>query len=574
MTETTTYDVIVVGSGAGGMTAALRAFDQGLSVLLIEKSELYGGTSAMSGGGIWIPNHGKPSSVQDCYDEAFTYMRGLVEPCVSDERIHTYLTKAPVMLRYLEAHTHARFDPQDSYCDYYPDRPGGKSGGRTLDPAPYDGALLDDEMARLRPSHVQTVVMGRYTLTMAEARKVFSKASGWMSLMLKVVAQYWLDWPQRRRSSRSRRLVLGNALVGRLRHSMLDRNIPLWLNTALEELLYEAGRCTGVRVQKNGQPLTLMARKGVILAAGGFERNQAMRDQYLPQPSSIDWSAGNPANTGDAIRAGQKLGAHTDLMAHAWWGPAVKVEQEPLARILFVEKSLPSLIFVNRDGKRFSNEAAPYQNYGASAYTGLEEEGNAVPAYAIFDSQYRKKYLFGPMLQSEVTPDALLPKHLKDNFYHKADSLEALAATLGLPVQNLRQTVDRFNRMAKAGEDTDFHKGGNLHDQYYGDASHSPNPCLGTLSKAPFYAVKVYPGDLGTKGGLLTDTHARVLHENGEVINGLYAIGNCSASVMGSTYPGAGSTLGPAMTFGYLAANHLADCKQEEQLDPREAMSA
>ncbi|MCH9692231.1 MAG: FAD-dependent oxidoreductase [Gammaproteobacteria bacterium] len=548
-----TVDVIVVGSGAGGMTTALRAHDQGLSVLMIEKSNRYGGSSAMSGGGIWIPNHNKPSAITDCYEDAYTYLRQLVEPSVSDERLHTYLKMGPQMLGYLEAKTRTSFTPQDSYCDYYPDRIGGKAGGRTLDPDPYDGRQLGNELQRMRNQHIQTLILGRYALTMAEARQMFSKDSGWLGIMVKRMAGYWLDIRQRLHSKRDRRLSLGNALIGRLRHSIMDRDIPLWLNTSLEEICYEQGQATGIKAIRNGKTLTLKANRGVVLAAGGFEHNQTMRETYLPHPTSETWSAGNPANTGDAIRAAQQLGAKTDLMEHAWWGPAVRVPGEASARILFVEKSLPGIIFVDQQGKRFANEAAPYQDYATNAYA-----AEAVPAYAIFDNRYRQKFMFGPMNPAGITPDKRLPKALNQGFYHKANTPAELAQLLGINVQNLEQSLSEFNAFADAGKDKQFQRGTNLHDQYYGDKNQQPNPCLGALHQAPFYGVPIFPGDLGTKGGLLTNTNAQVLHKNGEVLNGLYAIGNCAASVMGSRYPGAGATLGTAMTFGYVAANHLA----------------
>lgn len=550
-------DVVVVGSGAGAMTAAIKAHDEGLSVLVIEKSNAYGGTSAMSGGGIWIPNHGKPSAVEDCPEDAWQYTRGLVEECVSDERLKAYLERGAEMLRYMEANTRLAFEPQDLYPDYYPHERGSKPGGRTLDPLPYDGGALGEAFDQLRSQHPQTVVMGRYAMTMAEARKVFSNEPGWLKTMAGVILGYWCNLPARLKGRRDRRLVLGNALIGRLRHSMMDRGIPLYLNTAMGELLANSDRVLGVRARRSGKTLEFHARKGVILAAGGFERNQAMREQYLPGPTSAHWSAGNPGNTGDAIQAGLALGAATSLMQHAWWAPAVCVEGEEFSRILFVEKSLPGLIFVNCRGERYTNEAAPYQDYGPSCYGAHSTAARTVPAYAIFDANYRKKFMLGPMMPGKVMPDALLPEAVKNGFYNKADSIAELAEKLRMSADRLGRTLERFNDYARQGEDKDFGRGGNLHDQYYGDKNHAPNPCLGGIAKAPFYAVRIYPGDLGTKGGLLTDEHARVLKDNGEVIEGLYAIGNSSSSVVGTRYPGAGTTLGPAMTFGYLAACHL-----------------
>jgi len=570
MSDTTnTVDVVVVGSGAGAMTAAIKAHDEGLSVLMIEKSDVYGGTSAMSGGGIWIPNHGKPSTIQDSPEDAWEYTRGLVEDCVSDERLKAYLERGSEMLRYMEANTRLEYEPQDIYPDYYPEEKGGKPGGRTLDPMPHDGTALGDEFHKMRGQHPATVVMGRYGMTMAEARQVMSKEPGWIKVMCTVMAKYWCNLGARFKGRRDTRLVLGNALIGRLRHSMMDRNIPLHLNTALEELITDNGRVVGVKAKQDGKTIQLFARKGVILGAGGFERNQKMREQYLPRPTSTDWTGGNPHNTGDAIQAGQALGAATSLMEHAWWSPAVKLESEDFARLLIVEKSLPGMIFVNSQGERYANEAAPYQDYGPNCYGAHSTQASTVPAYGIFDARYRKKYMLGPMMPGEVTPDALLPKAVKNGFFEKADTVDELAAKVGLPAERLTKTLERFNDFARKGKDKDFDRGGNLNDKYYGDKTNTPNPCLGEIAKPPFYAVRVYPGDLGTKGGLLTDEHARVLKDNGEVIEGLYAIGNNSASVVGTKYPGAGTTLGPAMTFGYLAACHLGVQGKQTSVDTK-----
>lgn len=561
-------DVVVVGSGAGAMTAAICAHDQGLKVIMIEKADVYGGTSAMSGGGIWIPNHGKASSVKDSPQEAWQYTRALVEDCVSDERLKAYLERSSDMLRYMEGNTRLAYEPQDIYPDYYPEEPGGKSGGRTLDPIPYEADCLGEEFQRMRGQHPQTLVMGRYAMTMAEGRQIFSKEPGCMTAMVKLMVNYWTNIRARLKGRRDTRLVLGNALIGRLRHSMMDRDIPLLLNTALQDLITVDGRVVGVKarqqIESGSRDTILNAERGVILGAGGFERNQAMREQFLPQPTSDYWSAGNPCNTGDAIRAGIDLGAGTSLMEHAWWAPAVRVEGEPFARILFVEKSLPGMIFVNSQGERYANEAAPYQDYGPNCYGAHSDEAGCVPAYAIFDASYRKKFMLGPMLQSEFMPDPMLPKNLKSGFYEKANTVAELAEKIKLPADKLQRTLDRFNDFARRGDDQDFGRGGNLHDKYYGDKTNEPNPCLAEINKGPFYAVRVYPGDLGTKGGLLTDEHARVVKPGGETIAGLYAIGNSASSVVGTKYPGAGTTLGPAMTFGYLAALDLGQKTPEE----------
>lgn len=565
-------DVLVIGSGAGGMTAALRARDLGLDTLLIEKSDEYGGTSAVSGGGIWIPcNHRiRALGGEDSAAEAIAYIRAVTRGEIDDGRIEAYVAHGREMVEYLELHSHVRFEAQPQYADYYPEVPGGKSGYRSMDPLPFDAALLGGEFLRMRAPSPGTLMMGRMAMTMKEARVLLCRGKGWLGLTLRVLWRYWRDREGRKLSRRDRFLTLGNALVGGLRCSLLERNVPLWLNCALEELIIEGERIAGVRVRRDGQSITIKASHGVIVAAGGFERNQAMRDAYLPQPSQAQWSATPPHNTGDGIRAGQAVGAQTALMGHSWWAPTTHVQGEEKQRALFVERTLPGCILVDAAGQRFVNEAAPYTDIVYAMYAHDREGACSVPCWMVFDARFRSKYPCGALLPGYAQPDWQVPAHLR-GYYHKAPSLAALAAQIGVDGAGLERTVTRFNGMAAEGRDADFGKGESLFDRYYGDPGVQPNPCLAPLLKAPFYAVRVDAGDIGTKGGLLTNVHAQVLHADGQAIPGLYAIGNSAASMMGRTYPGAGSTIGPAMTFGYLAANHIHQQSQaaaKPQLQP------
>jgi 3-oxosteroid 1-dehydrogenase len=307
----------------------------------------------------------------------------------------------------------------------------------------------------------------------------------------------------------------------------------------------------------------------VLLAAGGFERNQEMRNEFLPQPALSEWTAGSPGNTGDAIRKGRELGAALDLMDQAWWVPVTMVPEEITARLLVIEKGLPHTIFVNKLGKRFVNEASPYVNIVAAMYETNTPESPCVPAYMVFDANYRKKYPCGPFLQSSQQPDWALPKRYHEDYLYKADSLAELARKIGIDEKGLVETVKTFNENARRGVDPDFRRGEALFDRFYGDANVQPNPCLGPLEKAPYYAILAQPGEMGTKGGLVTDTHARVLRDNGEAIEGLYAVGNSSASVMGPTYAGAGATIGPAMTFGYIVGRDLSRDAAEAETDTK-----
>ncbi|WP_160288041.1 FAD-dependent oxidoreductase [Pseudomonas knackmussii] len=551
-------DVLVVGSGAGGMTAALRARDLGLDVLVVEKSDRYGGTSAVSGGGIWIPCNHRIAALggSDSPQEAIRYIRTVTQGVVDDSRIEAYVENGRRMVEYLERNSRVRFEAQPEYADYYPETPGGKPGYRSMDPMPFDARLLGEEFARMRAPSPGTLMMGRIGMTMKEARVLLCRGPGWVGLTMRILWRYWRDLGGRLRSPRDRFLTLGNALVGALRLSLLDRNVPLWLEAPLQTLVEENGRVVGAELIHKGRALRVRARRGVVLAAGGFERNQEMRSQYHRQPSQAKWSATPPYNSGDGIRAGQALGAATALMDHSWWAPTTHVEGEEKARALFVERTLPGCVLVDSAGQRFVNEAAPYTDIVYAMYGHDSETARSVPCWMIFDAEFRRKYPCGALLPGYAQPDSRLPKNLR-NYFQKADSIQELAATIGVDGAGLARTLERFNRYAALGQDPDFHKGESLFDRYYGDPTVQPNPCLAPLLKAPFYAVRIDAGDIGTKGGLLTNPHAQVLREDGSAIAGLYAVGNSSSSVMGTTYPGAGATIGPAMTFGFLAAEHL-----------------
>jgi 3-oxosteroid 1-dehydrogenase len=554
------FDVVVVGSGAGGMTSAICAHDLGQSVVLLEKSDQYGGTTAISGGGVWVPcNHLlEAAGASDTHDEALTYLKAATRGMVAESRLLAYLEQAPRMLRYLEEKTWLKYRAMPHYSDYYPQLPGAKPGNRTLDPLPFDAGRLGDDFTAMRPPQPGTLIAGRVAMTAGEAHSLLTKERGWIALFMRRMAKYWLDVPWRFRSRRDRRLTLGSSLVGSLRRSMIDRNIPLWLNTPFDALVVDARRVVGVVAAQNGKTVRIGARRGIILAAGGFEHNQAMRDEYLPKPTRAEWTVTPETNTGDAIRAGQSVGAQVALMDHAWWAPTVFIAGREKRRALFVERALPGCVMVNRKGHRFVDEAAPYSDIVYAMYADNQKSGANLPAWLLFDAEFRRKYPLGPLLPGMVRPDKSLPPKWLGSVFFRADSLDALASQIDIDAAGLRETVERMNQYAQSGDDKEFGKGANSFDRYYGDVNVKPNPCLASIAKAPFYAMRIDAGDIGTKGGLLTDEYARVLRDDGQPIPGLYATGNTSAAVMGPSYPGAGSTLGPAMTFGYIAAHHLA----------------
>lgn len=546
-------DVLVVGSGAGAMTAALRAAHAGARVLIVEKGRCYGGTSATSGGGLWIPvNHLMADCrIADSEEEALRYLQALTGNDVPAANVQAYIRQAPRMLRWLAANSQVQFQAMAYYADYYQHLDGAKPGGRSIDPLPYDARELGADFRDMQEPHRQTRVLGMMGYSNTEGAILLSKSPGWFKLLLRLSLQYFLDLPWRLFSLRSRRLTMGNALIGRLRKSLLQQQVPIWLQSPASQLICDAGGAViGAVVQREGRMQRIRARRGVILASGGFEHSQQLREQHLPRPTQAQWSAANPLNTGDLLIAARAIGARSALLGEAWWGPTLRIAGEDRARMLFTERSMPGAIVVNRTGKRFFNESVAY----TTAVQAMYGAGN-LPSYLIFDARYRREYPFGPLLPGGMHLDWLQPRHIRRDLLRRADTLEALAQQLGVDAAGLKETVARFNAFARQGRDEDFQRGENPYDLIYGDVRIKPNPCLAALVEAPFYAVEIHPGDIGTKGGLLTDDHARVLGEQG-VIDGLYAIGNCSASVTGRYYPGAGATLGPAMTFGFVAAEH------------------
>jgi len=343
---------------------------------------------------------------------------------------------------------------------------------------------------------------------------------------------------------------LGGALIGQLLYLAMQRGISIQTNSPMVELIYENGAVTGVVVEKEGRRVEVRG-KAVILAAGGFARNNAMRQQYHPHPITADWTVATGGDLGVPIQAGIAIGAATALMDDAWWGPCF-TDSKGNSQFMIWERSFPYGIIVDSAGKRFMNESASYVDCGHWQYE-RNQAVPAIPAFFIGDARHRKYYPFGMMLPGSTPKEAY-----ESGFMVKADSLSELAHNLGIEANNLEQTVQRFNQFAETGKDLDFHRGDSAYDRGYSDPRVRPNPNLGEITQPPFFAVKVWPGDLGTKGGLLTNECAQVLREDGSVIKGLYAAGNTSASVMGRTYPGPGSTIGPAMVFGMIAGQHAA----------------
>ena len=558
-----TVDLLVMGSGAAGMSGAIRASDLGLDVLVVEKSDLFGGNTAMSGGVCWVANNPgmAKEGIADSDEEGFTYLKHITKGEVPDERLWLYIRESKRVLAYLHENTHVRYVSLAKYTDYYPEAPGGLPGGRSMDPVPFDGSKLREQLIQLRRPHPQSQILGKFGITAKEAQAAIGVGLRTMLFMAWQMFLYLLRYPKRKRWGRDTKLCAGNSLTGRLLLSVNDRKIPIWLNTAVEELIFDNGRAVGAVIDKEGEKLRIKTNRGVLIGAGGFSRNLEMREKYQRQPITTEWTAGTPSNSGDGILLGQAAGGALGLMDEAWWTPVSLVPKSPFSWVLVVEKSLPHSLFVNQDGKRFTNEAAPYIDVVNGMYDDVAKTQTADPRwYHIFDATYRKSSIAGPVAPGKVMPDKQVPRRYRDGKYlFRTNTLEEMAEKIDVPADRLKATIARFNEHAVKGEDPDYNRGWSAQDRYYGDPRVKPNCSLGPIETGPFYAVRIYPGDLGTKGGLLTDDHGRVLKEDGQPIRGLYAAGNSTASVMGRSYPGAGGTIGPALMFGFLAAEAAAD---------------
>jgi 3-oxosteroid 1-dehydrogenase len=539
------FDLVVVGSGAAGLTAALTAACNGLSAVVLEKTEYFGGSTARSGGGVWLPGNSvlRKSGRMDSPNEARQYLAYVAGEIVPASLQTALLDYGPEMLDLVLAHTPLGFDWVENYSDYYPEAPGGQATGRSVEPSLLNARVLGTELASLRPPYLPAPA--GITVTQANYR--------WMSLgtshpraittTARVTGRMIVSKLRKRQL-----LSMGQALAAGLRAGLLKANVPVWLNTPMTGLQITDGRVTGVEITRDGEPAVVRATRGVLLATGGFEQNEAMRQRYQRAPIGTEWTVGSPGNTGDGILAGQAVGGVLELMDDAWWGPSIPLTGGPV--FCLAERSLPGCIFVNSAGERFVNEAAPYVDAVHAMYDKHTEANPHIPCWMIADQRYRNRYVF-----TGIPPRKPLPRRwLKSGVVVKADSLAELAAQIGVTADGLAKTVDKFNEYARAGKDADFGRGDSAYDRYYGDPNCKPNPNLAPLAQPPYYAIKIVPGDLGTKGGLRTDERARVLRADGTVISGLYAAGNTSAMVMGRSYAGPGATIGPAMTFGYLAA--------------------
>ncbi|WP_030617483.1 FAD-binding protein [Streptomyces fulvoviolaceus] len=547
-------DFLVVGSGAG-VVGAVRARALGKDVLVVEKTDRFGGSTCMSGGVMWLPRNPlmRREGVPDSTDAALRYFETVVGdagPASSPARRLAYINSGVEMVDFLESEG-LEFRRCEGYSDYYSGVrgcEGGSARGRSIEARAFDKKLLGPWQDRIRPGF-----SGGLTVYTGEA--------GPMMLMrtrigLTVLARVGLRTGLGR--IRGQRLVTnGVALTARLLQVLLRQGVDVWLESALKDLVVRDGRVVGAVLQQGGRDVRVRVREGVLLAAGGFAHNKEMREQHSGgRPTSDRWTSANPGDTGETIRIAMEHGAATDLLDEAWWMPSW-IMPDGTPNMCLSERSKPGAIVVDAEGRRYFNEAVAYQEAGQQMYAHEREFGGALPSWLVVDSRHRSHYPFG------MSPPGRTPREwITGGAMKRADSLEDLARQCGIDAGGLLKTVERFNRFAAEGVDEDFHRGEGDHEKYYGDITHGPNPCLGPVSQAPFYAVALYPGDIGTSGGLLCDEFARVLDTEGNPVDGLYATGNCTASVMGRKYLGAGASIAASAVFGYVAADHASSVRR------------
>jgi 3-oxosteroid 1-dehydrogenase len=548
-------DVVIVGTGAGGMASALAANDAGLDTLMIEKTEYFGGSTARSGGGAWVPN--APALLRkgerDDPQQVLQYLVTIAGDKVTRERLAKYVEESPKLMEFLESQSEWLRDGFfwiEGYSDYHPDK-GGNPKGRGVWAVPIDRRLLGADQKHMRPGVKRMQLPLGAWITSVDLHDLL--AVRWGGLRHKKIIGKLGYRVVRARVTGERIVASGAALIVRLLLTVREQQIPIMIETPMRSLITDDdGAVIGVEAERRGRPYRIGARHGVILATGGFDHNLEMRRRYQPGIEEEEWSLGSPDNLGDGHVAGEAVGAALDLMDDAWWMPTMKMPDGTLFGLV-AERQYPGQFVVNAAGRRFVNESSPYTDFVHAQIAGHISGTSHIPAWMIVDDRaFKRNFIAGHI------PGTPLPKSWVDcGLARTAPSLEQLAEKLGISPDALRETAERFNGFARQGRDDDFHRGESAYDRYYGDPSY-PNPNLAEISKPPFYAFALTPGDLGTKGGIVTDENARALRADGSVIPNLYATGNVSSAVMGNDYAGPGATLGPAMTFGYLAARHIA----------------
>ena len=554
-------DLLVAGSGASGFAAALTAAIDGLEVIMVEKAEVFGGTTCFSAGVIWIPSsrQAREAGITDDRDSVLDYLQAEAGNRLDRDKAESFTDNAASVLEWFEANSHLSYMLSPAWSDYHPGQPGASKGGRSLGPRPFDGRTLGKWFDKLRPPIKTTTILGGMMVGREDLPQFFTMTKKLSSATH--VSKLFLRYAKDRLSySRGTRLSNGNALIAMLARSAFERGVKLLLKTPMAELTTESGRVSGAVVDAPEGRMTIRARKGVVLACGGFPANDELRARlYEHVAAGKNHQTLAPAeNTGDGIKLGRMLNvAVVEGQAQpAAWVPISLVPQPDGTTIPFphfIDRGKAGYIAVDKRGRRFINEAMSYHDFVPAMVEACRDDLE-VHSYLICDTTAIRAYGLGaaPPLPGRLGP------HIASGYIKQADTLAALAAQCGIDEQGLSRTVALLNEGAPKGEDPEFAKGTDPYQRFNGSIGHGPNPCVAAIERAPFYAIRLVPGDIGTFIGMRTDAHARALDTAGQPVSGLYVVGNDAASFMGGTYPGAGITLGPALVFGHLAARHIA----------------
>jgi succinate dehydrogenase/fumarate reductase flavoprotein subunit len=561
------FDVIVVGAGGAGLSAALFAAIEGAKVLIVECTEYVGGTTAWSAGTTWVPGtaHGQRVNPQDTLAAAAEYLDNAVGERSSAAVRHAFLAHGAEAVAHVEANSEVKYRPYPKHPDYISNLSGATLNGRALEPLPFDGRRLGEGFNLLRPPIPEFTVLGGMMVDRTDINHLLAMTKSWPSFKhsVRIVLRHLMD---RVSHTRGTRLVMGNALVARLLYSLQQRgNVTLAMETEVSECHTQDNKANGVRsvvgltLRSNGNSRRVHAKGGVLLASGGFNRHPVLRAQLLPGIPP-EWCPAAPGHTGQMHDLAMGLGARyaEGGMSPAFWAPVSLRKRADGSTAAFphfvMDRAKPGMITVNQAGERFLNESTSYHLFGL-AMQEAHQVSPAIPAYLVCDAEALRKYGLGM-----VRPGGKgLERFLSDGYLVRGETLENLAFQLGMDPAKLRHSVEQMNAYADAGQDPDFGRGATAYQQNLGDPNApGPNPCLGPLRQAPFYAVRLYPGDIGASTGLATDEHARVLGPGGTAIAGLYAVGNDMQSIMGGAYPAPGITIGPGLVFAYLASRHAA----------------
>jgi succinate dehydrogenase/fumarate reductase flavoprotein subunit len=552
------YDVVVLGSGAAGLTAALVSAIEGMRTLLIEKSAQVGGTTARSSGSVWTPNnrYQREAGISGDDQAALQYLDALARGRVDRAPMEAFIAAGPEMLDYLEKHADVRFQMYRTAPDYRQELPGAAQGGRPLEPLVFDGRTLGKDFDSVSWPLPELMLFGKMMVTRGEAArllKITRLSPDSLILGAKLLLRYLSD---RMRFKRGTRLVLGNALVARLFKSLLDRRASVWLNSKTVRLISEGGRASGLVVQREGTEVQVRVRRAIVLAGGGFPAGRELRERYFPKPVAA-YTAAADGCTGDTLQLAQEIGGTLGPPGedNALWFPSSIAKRKDGSTAVYphivLDRAKPGLVAVNSSGRRFVSEAVSYHEFTRAMYRS-HAKVPSIPAMLVCDRRFLWKYGLGMI--RPLTP--FVQSYIDRGYLVSANSVEELARKIGVNAAGLVETVKANNRFAQTGVDTDFAKGTNSYERTNGDSTHLPNPCLGPIEKPPFYAVAVLPTPLGTSLGLRTNAQSQALDAADRPIPGLYVCGNDQHSIVAGEYPGAGSQLGLGMTFAYIAIMH------------------